>query len=281
MDVTQPEWLEQVKGVLENLNQGVIINDSSNRILFANSIFLQMIGLAADQLLGRVVTDLFPPEDIQPLLKHIERRQVEGQSLYEFYLPQTGGRRLPVLVTSRQIKHIDGQVFAVVTATDISAQKRAEAELRQANERLQKRHREMEAELLLAARVQQSLTPSSLSWGRVSVEYLGATMGSSREARCAGKYPANTAAATITSAAPAMVSGSFGLSPNSRVEIRRVASSAAITPSAIPTATRTRVSRRTMPRIPLQRHADADLARAPCDREDHHAIHADAAEHER
>ena len=170
MDVTQPEWLEQVKGVLENLNQGVIINDSSNRIVFANPIFLQMIGLAADQLLGRVVTDLFPPEDIQPLLKHIERRQVEGQGLYEFYLPQTGGRRLPVLVTSRQIKHIDGQVFAVVTATDISAQKRAEAELRQANERLEKRHREMEAELLLAARVQQSLAPSSLSWGRVSVE---------------------------------------------------------------------------------------------------------------
>ena len=121
MDVTQPEWLEQVKGVLENLNQGVIINDSSNRILFANSIFLQMIGLPAEQLLGRTVTELFPPEDIETLLRHIERRQIEGQGLYEFYLPQPGGGRLPVLVTSRQIKDIDDQVFAVVTATDISA----------------------------------------------------------------------------------------------------------------------------------------------------------------
>jgi PAS domain S-box-containing protein len=169
VDVTQPEWLDHIKGVLENLNQGVIINDSRNRILFANSIFLRMIGLTAEQLLRRTVTELFPPEDIELLLIHIERRQTEGHGLYEFYLPQPGGRRLPVLVTSRQINENDGEVFAVVTATDISAQKRAEAELRQANEQLEKRHR-VEAELLLAARVQQSLAPSSLTCGRVSVE---------------------------------------------------------------------------------------------------------------
>jgi PAS domain S-box-containing protein len=102
----------------------VIINDSRNQILFANSIFLRMIGLTAEQLLGRTVTELFPPEDIEVLLSHIERRQTEGHGLYEFYLPQPGGLRLPVLVTSRQINNDDGEVFAVVTATDISAQKR-------------------------------------------------------------------------------------------------------------------------------------------------------------
>jgi PAS domain-containing protein len=67
----------------------VIINDSRNRILFANSIFLRMIGLTAEQLLGRTVTELFPPEDIEVLL----RRQTEGHGLYEFYLLQPGGLR--------------------------------------------------------------------------------------------------------------------------------------------------------------------------------------------
>ena len=154
VDELQPEWLDQIKGVLENLNQGVIINDAGNRILFANSIFLQMIGMRAEELLGRPVTELFPPEDLPALLRYIERRRVEGHGLYEFYLPQRGGGRLPVLVTSRQIQDADGRPFVVVTATDISAQKHAEAELRQANEQLEKRHRELEAELSLAARVQ-------------------------------------------------------------------------------------------------------------------------------
>src|SRR6516162_6078475 len=72
--------------------------------------------------------------------------------------------------------------------------------------------------------------PYSKAASPQSHSYLSATTGSTREARCAGTYPANTAAATINKAAPAMVSGSFGLSPNRRVEIRRVASSEAITP---------------------------------------------------
>jgi serine phosphatase RsbU (regulator of sigma subunit) len=75
-----------------------------------------------------------------------------------------------VIVTSRQIEDPDGRIFALVTATDISAQKKAEASLRQANEQLEKRHREIEEDLLLAARVQQSLAPSRLMWGGVAVE---------------------------------------------------------------------------------------------------------------
>jgi phosphoserine phosphatase RsbU/P len=156
--------------VLETLNQGVILNDSSKRVVFANSMFLDMIGMDAGQLLGRSVTDLFPAEDVPRLLEFIGQREVQGRARYEFYIPQAGGGHLPVVVTSRQIQDPEGRTFAVVTATDISEQKRAEADLRNANQQLLARQRQIEAELQLAERVQQSLAPRSLRWGGASVE---------------------------------------------------------------------------------------------------------------
>ena len=170
MNDTQHKWIDEMKCVLETLNQGVIINDRHSRVVFANRLFLKMIGMTSEELVGRFVAELYPPEDVPALLKHIEQREAEGQGQYEFFVPRVGGEKLPVLITSRQIKDPDGNSFAVVTATDITEQKRAENELRQANVQLEQRHREIEEDLLLAARVQQSLAPSGLTWGKVLVE---------------------------------------------------------------------------------------------------------------
>jgi PAS domain S-box-containing protein len=163
-------WLDQIASVMETLNQGVILNDSAKRVVYANSMFLDMIGMEAGQLLGRSMVDFFPTEDVPRLLEFIGQREVQGRARYEFYIPQADGGHLPVVVTSRQIQDPEGRTFAVVTATDISEQKRAETELRNANEQLLVRQRQMEAELQLAERVQQSLAPRSLSWGGAAVE---------------------------------------------------------------------------------------------------------------
>jgi sigma-B regulation protein RsbU (phosphoserine phosphatase) len=56
-----------------------------------------------------------------------------------------------------------------ITATDISDQKRVQAELSRTNALLLERQRQMEEELQLAERVQQSLAPKGLTWG-ISVE---------------------------------------------------------------------------------------------------------------
>jgi PAS domain S-box-containing protein len=163
-------WLEQVTPVLETLNQGVIINDENARVVFANAVFLEMIGLPAREVVGRAVTELFPPDDVPQLLRYIEQRKNAGRSRYEFYLPQPGGGRLPVLVTARQVNAPDGHAFSVVTATDLSEQKRVETDLRRANTLLEARQHEIEEGLLLAARVQQSLAPKTLTWGGISIE---------------------------------------------------------------------------------------------------------------
>ena len=164
------DWLEGVVGILETLNQGVIINDDCNHIVYANGHFLQMIGAPASELIGTKVTALFPPEDRPALVKEIERRRREGNNLFEFFLPHRDGSRLPVVITAQQLEDPDGAIFVIVTLTNISAQKRAETALREANVQLEQRHREIEEDLLLAARVQQSLAPGNLVWGGVAVE---------------------------------------------------------------------------------------------------------------
>lgn len=170
MSATQQQWLEQVGSVLETLNQGVIINDDARRIVFANSMFLEMIKVRAGELLGRSIVDLYPPEDVIKLLELIGRREAQRRAQYEFYIPQADGGRLPVAVTSRLVQGGDSRAYGMVTATDISDQKRIQLELSHANAQLLDRQRQMEQELQLAERVQQSLAPRSLTLGGVSVE---------------------------------------------------------------------------------------------------------------
>jgi serine phosphatase RsbU (regulator of sigma subunit) len=93
-----------------------------------------------------------------------------GRSRSEFYLPRKNGEKIPAIFSGRVIEGADGQEYVLLIVTDISAQKRVEEQLRESNALLEKRHMEMEAELALAARVQQSLAPQSLVWNDVSVE---------------------------------------------------------------------------------------------------------------
>ncbi len=164
------EWLDGVVGILESLNQGVLINNDCGEVVFANALYLKMSGYSADEFVGSKIMSWYPPEGAQELQRQIERRQKEGSNLFEFYVPCRDGGRLPVVITARQIEDPEGQIFSLVTLTDISAQKRAENALREVNVQLEQRHREIEEDLLLAARVQQSLAPGNLMWGGAAVE---------------------------------------------------------------------------------------------------------------
>jgi sigma-B regulation protein RsbU (phosphoserine phosphatase) len=76
---------------------------------------------------------------------------------------------LPVIISSRTLENSRSR-FGILTFTDISEQVRAEDELRSANVKLQKRQLEIEEDLRLAARVQNSLAPRSLVWDTMSVD---------------------------------------------------------------------------------------------------------------
>lgn len=170
MDIEKPEWLQQVEGVLETLNEGVIVSDDCAHILFANSNFLEMTGMSRDEIVGVETVSFFTPEEWSVISVQRERARELGHHRFEFILPRKDGSRLPVIISSRSIEDPDGCRFGIVTFTDISEQKRAEDELRKANTQLEERQKEIEEDLVLAARVQQSLAPESLVWGGMNVE---------------------------------------------------------------------------------------------------------------
>lgn len=165
-----PNWLRQMETILETLNEGVVIVDSQLRVVFANEAVIQLGGYERGEMLGCTPDAIFPPEDIPHLMRQREAGLRQGHHRHEFYLPRKDGEKIPAIFSGRIIHGPDGQEYVLLVVTDISAQKRVEEQLRASNARLEKRQREIEAELSLAARVQQSLAPRSLVWNDVAVE---------------------------------------------------------------------------------------------------------------
>jgi len=170
MDIEQPEWLLQVEDILEALNEGVMIADQCHQILFINSCMEKMLETPAAEIVGLQASQFYSQDEYNFLVTQIEESEREGHHRFEFVVPKKSGARLPVIISTRRLEDPDGRLFAIVTFTDISEQKRAEARLLEANTLLEARHNEIEADLALAARVQQTLAPQSMVWGGMRVD---------------------------------------------------------------------------------------------------------------
>lgn len=164
----KPEWLTSMEGVLEVLNEGVVITDENQRILFANSRFVEMTGLLTQDLIGSAPSQFYSPQELDFVAQQIEVEFRDGRNRYAFVIPRKDGGRLPVIISSRILENA-GKQFGIVTFTDISEQVRITEELRSANAKLQRRQMEIEEDLRLAARVQNSLAPKSVVRDKVSV----------------------------------------------------------------------------------------------------------------
>src|SRR5208337_3800669 len=170
VNIKTPDWLRHTEDILEELNEGVVIVDNQLRVVFANEALLRLGMYNREEIRGRTPDAVFPAKDIPYLLRQHESGHRYGRNRNEFYLPRKNGEKIPAIFSSRVIQGPDGQEYVLLTVTDISAEKRVEEQLRESNSLLEKRQMEIEADLSLAARVQQSLAPQSLVWNDVSVE---------------------------------------------------------------------------------------------------------------
>lgn len=166
-----PTQLKRVESFLEALNEAVVIADSSGRILFVNSVFAEMTGLLRSDVVGLDARQLYGGPGDYELLERIRNKTIqEGRSRQEFVLPRRDGGRLPVIASIREVREADGQHFVISTFVDISEEVRAREALRAAYAQLEERQKEIEQDLRLAARVQQSLAPKPIVWGSIRVD---------------------------------------------------------------------------------------------------------------
>jgi PAS domain S-box-containing protein len=167
----KPEWLRQLEPILETLNDGVIIADEFGEILFVNSVFEEMTRMLRSEIIGRDAQHLnLGAEDYARLLGFRMETQKTARGREAFLLPTQDGKRLPVAVSVRVMRQPGGKRFTVATLTDIPEQEYTEGNLRAANARPEEHQVEIEQDLTLAARVQQSLAPKPLLWGRLRVD---------------------------------------------------------------------------------------------------------------
>jgi sigma-B regulation protein RsbU (phosphoserine phosphatase) len=170
VEVEQPDWLLQIEGILESLNEGVLITDECQAIVFANSNLEEMSGRSREEFVGLDIYNVYSKEEADFIVTQRERNIRDGKNRFEFVLPCKDGTRLPVIISARAVEDPEGRRYSIVTFTDISDVKRVEQELRTANRELEERYQEIQEDLTLAARVQQSLAPKSIVWGGVNVE---------------------------------------------------------------------------------------------------------------
>ena len=166
----KPEWLLQIESIFETLNQGVLVADDCDNILFVNSCLSDMTGLPVGEMVGVNAAQFYSPEEYEVIRRQAALADAVGHNRFEFVVPQKDGSRLPVIISSRRLEDPEGRQFAIVTFTDISDQKLAEKQLRDANSQLEERQREIEEELTLAARVQQTLAPKAMVWGKLRID---------------------------------------------------------------------------------------------------------------
>jgi sigma-B regulation protein RsbU (phosphoserine phosphatase) len=166
----KPDWLAQMEGILETLNEGVMIVDDCNQIIFSNQCLIEMAGYPIEEALNRGPGYFFQGEDLERATKLLAGTQHDGRTRFEFFVPRKDGTKIPAIISSRIIEDLEGRQFTVITFTDITEQKRAQAEVEQANGKLRERQEEIERELQLAQRVQRSLAPQCIRWGPFAVE---------------------------------------------------------------------------------------------------------------
>jgi phosphoserine phosphatase RsbU/P len=166
-----PQSIQQMEPILETLNDGVVIADDFEQILFVNTVFEEMTGIPRSKIVGRDPRYLYDRAEDFALADALHQKALKmGRSREELFLPTRGGGRLPVVASVRIMRRPEGGHFAIVTLTDISNQKRTEEKLRAANARLEAHKKEIEQDLTLAARVQQSLAPQPMHWGGLRVD---------------------------------------------------------------------------------------------------------------
>src|SRR5688500_634751 len=124
-------WLRRSGRFLEALNCGALVVDRDGCITRLNNRASEMIRRPRGDIRGRNLLDFYDSPDGRAFI--LERRQNFKQPWEgEFYLPLPDGSRLPVIVSSRVLGAEPPLCdLRLITLIDVSAQKLAEASLRE------------------------------------------------------------------------------------------------------------------------------------------------------
>ena len=136
---------EHYRHVIQSLQEGLfVLQDEKFR--FVNDAIVNILGYTVDEIIGKHVSTVVPPELLEDSAKRLVGRK-NGESAswsYEFnLLHKDGATRIPVIL-STTLTEMDGMPAIVGTAKDITDRIKAEEQIKLAHKRLEEVNRDLE-----------------------------------------------------------------------------------------------------------------------------------------
>jgi PAS domain S-box-containing protein len=122
---------EKYRGVLENMDLGLLEVDIEENIIQVNNAFCQMVGYLPEELLGKNTGELFLPfESKKIILARLEDRKKGLSSVYELQMQRKDGSLLWFLISGAPVKDSSGKIIGSIGIHfDLTARKKLENDL--------------------------------------------------------------------------------------------------------------------------------------------------------
>jgi PAS domain S-box-containing protein len=126
----------RARTIVETAYEGIWVVNAVGATTYANARMCEMLGYAADEVVGRMMFDFMAPAAAFEARTHFARRQRGISEVHEFTFRRRDGSELYVLLSTSPLFAPDGGFTgALVMATDISARRSAEQALRESEAR--------------------------------------------------------------------------------------------------------------------------------------------------
>ena len=132
------------QSVMETMGQGLTVTDVDGRFVYVNEAYARMLGYSPDEMVGKTPFD-FTAEADHAVLEHARRsRSQHEKSSYETSLRHRDGTLVYAMITG--VPRFERGVLAgsIATITDLSERRKSEEALKELNEELASKNREME-----------------------------------------------------------------------------------------------------------------------------------------
>jgi len=119
--------LQKYKDIFEFTLQGITLGSPHHQTLeLMNPAFAQMHGYGVEELMGRSMLDLFPPQERADAIAFTEQVNHIGYGAYETLHQRKDGTVFPVFIYATAVKDEAGQLrYRIVTVTDITDRRQA------------------------------------------------------------------------------------------------------------------------------------------------------------
>jgi PAS domain S-box-containing protein len=118
--------------MVETMSEGAVTLSPAGVILYANRRFADLLKANLDDVIGRKIQEFAEPAE-QVTLTNFLQRNHEGEKRFAIALRTPSGGCVEVYIALRRLE-VDGTECTIAVVTDLSELKRAEAELRLADE---------------------------------------------------------------------------------------------------------------------------------------------------